>query len=112
MPVDRIARWPAVAEASRPYQLALILLLVGGIVSLTPLADAGPLHQTWIPGVFDEASPIDTPIASLEIPALPCLSARFSSPVVFVIGSVPPGSEAGVSAPCPEASRTRAPPLG
>lgn len=34
---------------------ALVFLLLGGLVSLTPLAQAIPPDPTWIPGIYDDA---------------------------------------------------------
>jgi len=34
---------------------ALVFLLLGCLVSLTPLAQASPPDPTWIPGIYDDA---------------------------------------------------------
>ena len=99
------------AAGSRWWRAAMLVLLAASLTLLPTLAEAS-LHQTWIDGVFDDASPIDTPAVWFESPGLQCPSVCFHSPAVFVIGSVPFGPESRASAPAREASRTRAPPLG
>ena len=110
MAVDRIPRRLIAAGVARWWRVPLLVLVSASLTLLPTLAEAS-LHQTWIDGVFDDASPIDTPAVWFESPGLQCPSVCFHSPAVFVIGSVPPGPESRASAPAREASRTRAPPL-
>ena len=110
--VNRSVWRPSPAQIVRRSSASIVLLLVGAMMSISLLVEAGGLHETWIPGLFDDASPIETPAVSLEIPALSTTVAQLSRPVAFILGSVPPGCDAGLSASCPRTSRTRAPPLG
>jgi hypothetical protein len=109
---DRSVWRPSPAQIVRRSSASIVLLLVGAMMSISLLVEAGGLHETWSPGLFDDASPIETPAVSLEIPALSATVAQLSRPVVFILGSVPPGCDGGLSASCPRTSRTRAPPLG
>ncbi len=112
MPVDVVLR-PSLTPGVPGWwwRRWLLVLVMASLATLPPLAEAW-LHQTWIDGVFDDASPIETPAAWFGTPAVPCPSWSFYTPAVFVIGSVAHRPEACASAPAREASRTRAPPLG
>ena len=86
-------------------------LLVWSLVAQGTLAHAIRLQETWLPGVFDDGSLADPPMAASEIAALPCDTPGFTGPVAAVTGSIPPARHGSTSPPVREASRTRAPPL-
>jgi len=108
---DRVA---AVASARglarRWWAPALVVLLLGALVVQGTLALALQSQQIWNAGLFDDAAPADTPLASYEIFALPCVSARLA-PAVAVVGTVPAVLAPELAPPALDASRSRAPPL-
>src|SRR6266849_5645541 len=79
-----------------------VLLLMGVLLGLTPLAHASPPDQTWIGGFYDDADYDDVVLlitgapCAVESDLLPPMT-----PVAFVAGYVPPISS---QAP-PEPSR-------
>jgi hypothetical protein len=90
--------------------LLVVLLLVASQISLSPIAYAVRMQQTWMSGVFDDATSADTPAIAVETVALPCVSTELPCPSP-IIGSVPSTPETGRSGAPSSASRTRAPPL-
>jgi hypothetical protein len=70
-------------------QRLLLLMLVGATLALTPLAQASPPDQTWLPGLYDDADyddvvrAVTASVASLEPPVV--LDSRSVDTIVAVV---------------------------
>ena len=89
----------------------VIGLLVGVILGLTPLAQASPPDQTWIPGLYDNADyddvvrAVTATIASLDLRPAPPLG--FGNTFVALGGHIDERVHATLT---PASNHTRAPP--
>ena len=89
----------------------VIGLLVGAILGLTPLAQASPPDQTWIPGLYDNADyddvvrAVTATIASLDLRPAPPLG--FGNTFVALGGHIDERAHATLT---PASNHTRAPP--
>jgi hypothetical protein len=90
---------------------SVIGLLVGAMLSLTPLAQASPPDQTWIPGLYDNADyddvvrAVTAAIASLDLRPVPPLG--FGDTFVAFAGHLDERAHPTLT---PASNHTRAPP--
>lgn len=90
----------------------LVLLLVGSLVALTPLAHSSPPDQTWISGIYD-GDDFDDVVDSVTLTASTVDPAPRDGidPGQIALGVVPPVKAYNASRPAPPAFLGRAPPL-
>ena len=92
-------------------RVVVIGLLVGAMLALTPLAQASPPDQTWIPGLYDNADYDDVvravtgAIASLDLQPTPALG--FADTFVALVGHLDERAHATLTR---ASNHTRAPP--
>jgi hypothetical protein len=89
-----------------------VLVLLGAILALAPLAHASPPDQTWIAGLYDDGDYDDVILlvtasaGAIQADPVPALT-----PVATVVGFVCPTAERGSPEPPRLADFSRAPPL-
>jgi len=89
-----------------------VLVLLGLLIVLTPLAQASPPDQTWIGGFYDDADYDDVVLLvtgslhAIQEPPVPVLAR-----VAEVIALVPAMPQATTPTPKPLSEAGRAPPL-
>jgi hypothetical protein len=90
----------------------LVLLLVGSLIALTPLAHSSPPDQTWISGIYD-GDDFDDVVVSITSTASTVDPAPLDGiePGQIALGAVPPVEAYDDSRPAPPAFLGRAPPL-
>lgn len=92
-------------------RLPTVLLLLGALVALTPLAYASPPDPTWIAGLYDDADYDDVILAVMSAAgALEAAPLVLVAPVATAVGTVAPAGPPRVAGPSLRASQIRAPP--
>ncbi len=90
----------------------LVLLLVGSLVALTPLAHSSPPDPTWISGIYD-GDDFDDVVVSVTSTASTVDPAPLAGidPGQIALGIVPPVEAHNASRPASPAFLGRAPPF-
>src|SRR5438445_10765175 len=90
----------------------LALVLVGVLVSVTPLAHTSPPDPRWIGGIYDGADFDDVVVFIVSTAALgePVVSA-IAHPAPIIIGCAPRASETPIPSPGISSHPVRAPPV-
>lgn len=92
-------------------RLPTVLLLLGALVALTPLAYASPPDPTWIAGLYDDADYDDVVLAVTSTAgALEAAPLGQLAPIATAIGTVAPAGPTRGAGPSLRASQIRAPP--
>ena len=89
----------------------LLLLLVGVLVSVTPLAYTSPPDPSWIGGIYDGGDCDDVVVFIVSAAALgePVVSAN-ARPAPIVMGCAPQASKMPIPRPAFSSNPVRAPP--
>jgi hypothetical protein len=89
----------------------VVVLLLGVLLSLPPIAHASPTDPTWIPGFYDDNDYDD--VILFITGAVGAVESRVLAPIgpiVVCLGPIIPG-RGRLTSPCPlESPSTRAPP--
>ena len=90
---------------------SIVVVLVGALLSLAPLAHASPPDATWIPGFYDDADYDDIVLAVTSAVTV-CESAVVDpvGPVTRCLGLIIPSEPSPLSARPLASPSTRAPP--
>jgi hypothetical protein len=91
---------------------SLLLVLVGVLVSVTPLAYTSPPDPSWIGGIYDDGDFDDVVVFIVSAAALgePVVSAN-AGPAPLVIGCAPQAGDMPIPSPAFSSNPVRAPPV-
>ena len=91
---------------------SLLLVLVGVLVSVTPLAYTSPPDPSWIGGIYDDGDFDDVVVFIVSAAALgePVVSAN-ARPAPLVIGCAPQAGQMPIPGPGCSSNPVRAPPV-
>ena len=94
------------------YRQPLVVLLVGALLALAPLAQSSPPDPTWIGGLYDNADYDDIVLTVTSgVAAVEWLSPSAGDPLVVSVAPRAPGDDSLVSLLRASSYHTRAPPV-
>jgi hypothetical protein len=89
----------------------VVTLLIGLLMTLTPLAHAEPPDQTWIAGLYDDADYDDVALSVTSGTGLvECRPPNDSGLILTALGAVQPHDESRPAKLAPSSNSARAPP--
>ena len=91
---------------------SLLLVLIGVLVSVTPLAYTSPPDPSWIGGIYDGGDFDDVVVFIVSVAALgePVVSAN-ARPAPLIIGCAPQAGEMPIPSAAFSSNPVRAPPV-
>ena len=93
-------------------RVLLVLLLLGALLTLPPIAHASPTDPTWIPGLYDDNDYDDAVLfITGAVTVVDSLGADPVGPVTAHLGLIVPRGPLSSSAQPLDSLSTRAPPL-
>lgn len=101
----------APAPRYRPWRPALVLIVLGSLLAVLPLAHASPPDSSWIDGIYDDADYDDVVALAVSVGStLDSAPLIVLSPIPIVLGLVHPAGMAGPAAAGLPSFQIRAPP--
>ena len=102
---------PSVLSGPMDRRASIVVVLVGALLSLAPLAHASPPDATWIPGFYDDADYDDVVLAvTSAVTVFESAVEKPVGPVTLCLGLIRPSGPRTVSPHPLESASTRAPP--